>query len=180
MAKELPTSIYLNAEARAALDWLREQSGGFNLAGYIHTQIVQLATERGWPGGTTAAGPERDVAFLLGQLLAAYDALSVAASGGRTSVADATWARAAAFPRPTFPQLERQSRQDLQRLRRSADDGRKLRADALESRITELQERLGLEVGNFPAALSLEEQGRFIMGFHRERAATRRPDKGGR
>jgi hypothetical protein len=51
LAKQLPTSIYLNEEARAALDWLREQPGGFNLAGYVHTQIIQLATERGWRGG---------------------------------------------------------------------------------------------------------------------------------
>jgi hypothetical protein len=48
MRNSTPTSIYLNPAAREALGWLRSQPGGFNLAGHVNDQIIQLATERGW------------------------------------------------------------------------------------------------------------------------------------
>lgn len=43
-----PTSIRLTKEAEAALAWLREQTGGFNLNQAVSQIIVAEAIKRGW------------------------------------------------------------------------------------------------------------------------------------
>lgn len=45
-----PTSVRLTAEAKAALNFLRTQMGGFNLNKAVSTFLTTLAKERGWLG----------------------------------------------------------------------------------------------------------------------------------
>lgn len=43
-----PTSVRLTQDAEAALAWLREQVGGFNVNQAVSQTIVTEAIKRGW------------------------------------------------------------------------------------------------------------------------------------
>lgn len=45
-----PVSVRLTEEAEAALAFLKEQVGGFNLQQAVNQTILQAAKERGWRG----------------------------------------------------------------------------------------------------------------------------------
>lgn len=103
-------------------------------------------------------------AYLCGRLLAIFDRLQYAAQGEvGTSVTDRYYAMASTFPALAFPKLEQLSRAHLKKLRRDNMPA----AVAIERSIHELASRLR---DRFPRSLSLEDQGRFAIGFHHQKA----------
>ena len=104
-------------------------------------------------------------AYLCGRLLAMFDGLQYAASGSglNQTVADRYYTLASTYPQLAFPKIEDLGMKHLRKLRRDSPGA----AVRIERDMDEVRQRLGAV---FPGALSLEEQGRFALGFHHQRA----------
>ena len=117
-------------------------------------------------------------AYICGSLLAVYDGLQYQAhrdpdSPGQqvgASVVDRYYALASTYPQLAFPKLEALSRAHLRKLRRD----RRAAEVAISRRIDGLIDRLSAQGAKFPAQLSLEDQGRFVIGFHHQKADDQR------
>lgn len=107
---------------------------------------------------------DSDPAYVCGRLLATFEQLQRAAHEGpvNQSVTDRYFSLASAYPAIAFPALERLARAHLQKLNR-----RPSVRTAIEKQVEELHLLLA---GRFPAALPLEGQGRFAIGYYHERA----------
>lgn len=113
---------------------------------------------------------DRNVAYRLGRLFAMYESLQRAALGlnVNATIKDRYFAAASATPASVFPLLERNSANHLASLRKGENAGLAHWFDAeIDSIIA------GLDT-MFPRSLPLEEQGRFAIGYHHQRA-DRRP-----
>jgi CRISPR-associated protein Csd1 len=158
----------------AALSRLRREQGSNRLTaervGLVRLCVNDIQKTR--EGGPIMAERldtnQNDAAYLCGRLLAVYEALQYQALGEvNVTVADRYYAMASARPLLAFKRLEDLSRAHLKRLRRDKRGA----AVALQQRVTEMIERIGQNAyGNFPASLSLEEQGRFVIGYHCQKA----------
>jgi len=103
-------------------------------------------------------------AYICGRLLAIYDKLQYLAQGDlNVTVADRYYGMASTYPQLAFPKLETLSKAHFKKLRRDSRGA----AVNIEKEIRELMARLP---GIFPSILSLEDQGRFVIGFHHQRA----------
>ncbi len=112
-------------------------------------------------------------AYLCGRLLAEYEGLQFEASRGageskvNQSVADRYYSLASTCPQIAFPKIEDLGMKHLRKLRR---DNRGA-AVAIERRLQELHGILEQAAAyRFPAMLNLEDQGRFALGYHHQRA----------
>lgn len=105
-------------------------------------------------------------AYRLGRLLALYENVQRAALGRvNVTIKDRYFAAASATPASIFPLLERTSANHLATLRRTDRGGLARWFDG------EIDEVLaGLDT-RFPRSLRLEDQGRFAIGYHHQRAA---------
>lgn len=103
-------------------------------------------------------------AYVCGRLLAAYEALQYRAQGDvNVNVTDRYFSLASTKPQLAFPKLDTLSKAHLKKLRReNASAGY-----FLEKRIRDLIAKLG---ESFPAALNIEDQGRFVIGYHHQKA----------
>lgn len=106
-------------------------------------------------------------AYLCGRLLAVYDGLQYAAQGevGNT-VADRYFSLASTNPVVAFPKIVDLGQKHLRKLRR---DNRGA-AVAIEREVQQLLGGLSGSDARFPGQLSLENQGRFAIGFHHQRS----------
>ena len=112
---------------------------------------------------------ESNVAYRLGRLFALYERIQRAALGGiNATIKDRYFGAASATPASIFPVLERNSAHHLASLRKG--DKRPL-ADWFEREIDNVFS--GVDSA-FPRILRLEDQGRFALGYHHQRAARRR------
>lgn len=107
-------------------------------------------------------------AYLCGRLLAIYDALQYQAQGElNRTVADSYYSLASINPTAAFPRVDDLGQKHLRKLRR---DNRGAMV-AIQRQIQNLHQLLADQCGaRFPGPLSLEDQGRFAIGFHHERA----------
>jgi CRISPR-associated protein Csd1 len=112
-------------------------------------------------------------AYLCGRLLAEYEGLqySVSRSAGQAqvnqSIADRYYSLASTYPEMAFPKIEDLGKKHLRKLQR---DNRGA-AIAIEQRLQELHLQLEKSAGyRFPRMLNLEDQGRFALGYHHQRA----------
>jgi len=105
-------------------------------------------------------------AYLCGRLLAIYDGLQWAAHVEEVGVgvADRYFSLASTWPAVAFPRVNDLALKHLRKLRR---DNRGA-AVAIEKEIQSVLARL--PEPKFPGRLSLEDQGRFAIGFHHQRA----------
>jgi CRISPR-associated protein Csd1 len=119
-------------------------------------------------------------AYLCGRLLAVYENLQYQASTAgqakdekknvNVTVADRYYALASTCPQIAFPKIVELGQKHLRKLRRDKPGA----AFSIKQLIEELQEALGNSGGyKFPAQFSLEDQGRFSLGFYHQSAATR-------
>ncbi|NLI78437.1 MAG: type I-C CRISPR-associated protein Cas8c/Csd1 [Candidatus Riflebacteria bacterium] len=109
----------------------------------------------------------RHPAYLCGRLLAIYDGLQFQAQGDlNVTVTDRFYGMAMTNPRLAFPKLEILSRAHLKKLRKNKPAAH----HAIESRLHEIISLLTEGDPVFPANLSLEDQGRFAIGFHHQKA----------
>jgi CRISPR-associated protein Csd1 len=106
-------------------------------------------------------------AYLCGQLLAVYDGLQYAAQENvNVTVADRFYSLASTHPQLAFPKIADLGEKHLRKLRR---DNRGAMV-AIQRNIAGLMERIGKDDCKFPGALTLAEQGSFVLGYHHKKA----------
>lgn len=111
---------------------------------------------------------EKNVAYRLGRLFAVYEGVQRAAMGNvNTTIKDRYFGAASATPASVFPLLERNSANHLASLRKSEKGGLAYWFDQ------EIDSIFGGLDTDFPRSLRLEEQGRFAIGYHHQRATRR-------
>ena len=104
-------------------------------------------------------------AYRLGRLFSALERLQRAALGQRNAtIRDRFYAAASATPAMVFPTLVRNARNHSKKVRSTTGSGL---AEWFEDRIAEI---VG-DVHAFPKTLTLEDQGRFALGYYHQRAA---------
>ncbi len=123
-----------------------------------------------------------DPAYNLGRLLAIFEALQDKYHNYEKKgpgVVDRYYATASSAPASAFPILCRLARHHLSKVRREDDKA----AYWTEKRITEVMSKFqSASLGKppvFPRVLTLEEQGRFALGFYQQKAfRAKAPDNG--
>jgi CRISPR-associated protein Csd1 len=107
-------------------------------------------------------------AYLCGRLLALYDGLQYTAHQGEvnSSVSDRYYLLASTYPALAFPKLADLELRHLKKLRRDNPGA----AKNIEKEIQEVYAHLAGGEAKFPAPFSLEDQGRFAIGYHHQRA----------
>ena len=111
---------------------------------------------------------DTNVAYRLGRLFAVYENAQRAALGQLNStIKDRYFGSASATPASVFPLLERSSANHLATLRKSEKGGLAHWFDR------EIDAIVGGLDSAFPRSLRLEEQGRFAIGYHHQRAHRR-------
>ena len=106
-------------------------------------------------------------AYLCGRLLALYDGLQFQAQGEvNANVSDRYYSLASTYPQLAFPKLNDLAQKHFRKLRRD----RRGAAVSIDREMQEIFARLAGAGAVFPPALSLEDQGRFAIGFHHQRA----------
>jgi CRISPR-associated protein Csd1 len=109
---------------------------------------------------------EPDVGYRLGRLFAVLEGIQRTQGDTNVTIRDRFFGAMMSAPRSVFPQLMQLKNAHLKKLHR-AQDKRGL-AIFFERQIDEILDAL-LPGAGLPAALSLEEQGRFILGYHHQR-----------
>lgn len=130
--------------------------------------------KRGEKPMTESLDPEqKNSAYLCGRLLAEYEGLQYNAfrSAGESkvnlSVADRYYSLASTNPAIAFPRIEDLGKKHLRKLQRDNLGA----AIAIEQRLQELHGLLEQAAGyRFPSMLNLDQQGRFALGYHHQRA----------
>jgi CRISPR-associated protein Csd1 len=135
--------------------------------------LIRLCTNDLTSKGTklmtqTLDSGQTEPAYLCGRLLAIYDALQYRAQKEvNRTVADTYYSLASINPMAAFPKVCDLGEKHLRKLRR---DNRGAMV-AIQREIQEIQKTLAEKCGaRFPGPLSLENQGRFVIGFHHQRA----------
>ncbi len=110
----------------------------------------------------------REPGYLLGRLMAVMERLQQIALGDvNASVVDRYFSAASATPRGVFVRLLKGARHHA---RKALDEpSRKGTAVFLERLMDELASGFDPKKNGFPAALSLEQQGLFVLGYHQQR-----------
>lgn len=146
---------------RAALLHLYFQS--FALQNNSATQPAAVEKERIYP--MSLDRESKDPSYLLGRLLAVLENLQTAAQGANLNrtLVDRTFGAASTRPGVVFPQLIQTAQHHLSKA------GRKLprRATNLDKLLGEVMD--GINIDGFSAVLSLEQQGRFALGYYHQR-----------
>jgi CRISPR-associated protein Csd1 len=119
---------------------------------------------------------EPNAGYRLGRLFAVLDTAQYVGLGRvNAGVKDRSFGAAAATPGRVFPLLLRGAQNHLSAARKKGKQGRAIRLDR------EIAEILGGFAGAqpFPPTLSLEDQGRFVIGFYHQAAELRVPRASG-
>ena len=116
---------------------------------------------------------EANPAYRLGRLFAVYESVQRAALGKvNATITDRYFGAASATPASVFPLLVRNSKNHLAKLRKDGKDGL---AHWFDLKIDEIVAGMGT---TFPRSIRLEDQGRFAIGYHHQRAARRKVENG--
>ena len=115
---------------------------------------------------------EANAGYRLGRLFAVLEAAQRAGVGKvNAGVKDKFFGAASATPGHIFPLLLRSAQDHLSAARKKGKEGRAIR---LDREISEILEGFTASAP-FPPALSLDDQGRFIIGFYHQDAELRVP-----
>ena len=111
-------------------------------------------------------------AYLCGQLMFEYENLQQAASGSvNSSVLDRYFSLASTYPAIAMPKVADLGQTHLRKLRRD----RPGIAFRIDERLQEIHSRFAPSAsGAYPARLSLEDQGLFILGYYHQKAENAR------
>jgi CRISPR-associated protein Csd1 len=165
----------------AALKRLFVAQGNDRLApsrmGLVRLSVNDVITRKGETPMPESLDPHLNhPAYLCGRLMALYETLQWQAhsrSGEgkvNVTVADRYYGQAMTNPTLALTSLEKLSIAHRQKLRR--DNPRAF--NAIAARIDDVMKRIGDIKGTFPGRLSLEDQGRFALGYHSQCAEDRR------
>ncbi|RMH19603.1 MAG: type I-C CRISPR-associated protein Cas8c/Csd1, partial [Acidobacteria bacterium] len=124
-----------------------------------------------YPEIKTTMDPHNDnPGYVLGRLMAVIERMQTLALGDvNATVVDRYFGAASAAPRAVFVRLLKNARHHASKAK--DDDRTRGTARWLERQIDELADRFDPKHNGFPAHLSLEEQGLFILGYHQQRHA---------
>ncbi|NLN82050.1 MAG: type I-C CRISPR-associated protein Cas8c/Csd1 [Clostridiales bacterium] len=107
-------------------------------------------------------------AYILGRLFSVLEKVQLEANPGiNTTIKDRYFTSACATPASVFPTLLRLSNHHLSSIKKTNTNY----AYADENRITELMDKLDVKNNPFPAHLSLDEQGLFVLGYYHQKKA---------
>ena len=162
--RRLPTWVLDLAVRRARL----EQRVSYPRAVLIKLALLTKHGERDEGEETLMALDEtnRDAPYVCGRLLAVLESLQRAAQPGiRQTLVDRFYGSASTAPASVFGTLLRQAQAHLSKLRRDNPPA----FIALAERLEAVQSLLD----GFPPTLTLQEQGRFALGYWHQRAADR-------
>ncbi|MDZ4042766.1 MAG: type I-C CRISPR-associated protein Cas8c/Csd1 [Eubacteriales bacterium] len=134
-----------------------------------------LTTKEGGPLMGESLDPTLEApAYTCGRLLAVYEGLQYQAQGElNVSIADRYYSLASTYPQLAFPKIEALSKAHLKKLRRENAPA----AYAIANRLAHLTEKLIPYGAKYPAQLNLEDQGRFVIGYHHQKAEDARKRK---
>jgi CRISPR-associated protein Csd1 len=114
---------------------------------------------------------EINIGYRLGRLFALLDYAQYLSVGAvNAGVKEKFFASASSTPRRIFPSLLRMSQNHLSDARKSAE--KQKRAGYIDSEIKQVMDGLEAHVP-FPTTLSLDDQGRFIVGFYHQKPGPR-------
>ena len=115
----------------------------------------------------------KNPAYRLGRLFAVLEVIQTSAQGRNlnTTIRDRYLSSASSAPRATFPILLRLSANHLKKVR-SEKPGWAYKLDESQTDIID-----GIAITNYPATLSLEEQGLFFLGYYHQKAHGAAKDK---
>jgi CRISPR-associated protein Csd1 len=196
-SRPLPPRLFSTALERQALELAKgcdkKAKNEFEERLRARTALIKLYFELNKKGEQVTMENhtcQEDAAYLCGRLLALLDKVHVEAhaitiekkgkkikvGGTNTSPANRAYAAASTTPALIFPQLCKLARYHLNkvgggwafRLEHGYEDKetRETTFEGLKQVVARLQQAAG---GNFPRTLSLEQQGRFAIGFYFER-----------
>jgi CRISPR-associated protein Csd1 len=112
-----------------------------------------------------------DPAYLCGRVFAVLEDIQRAALENiNTTIGDKFFGAAMSTPLPTLTMLRKNATGHLRRLRGSKDPKKKAAGAALARRLDEIFGQFTVEI---PTASNLRGQGRFVLGYHQQRAADR-------
>jgi CRISPR-associated protein Csd1 len=115
---------------------------------------------------TTVSHP----AYLCGRLLALYEYVQYAEQKDlNASVTDRYYSLASTHPALAFPKLADLGMKHLRKLRRDKPG----LAVVLDRELQDIHALVAANEARFPGALSLESQGRFVIGYHHQRGKRR-------
>ncbi len=154
-----PASLYTNVLIR-----IRTEQGTvtWGRAGIIKAYLIRNCN---WKEGESFMGlneDSRDTAYVLGRLFSVLESVQMEANPGiKATIRDRYFNSACATPASVFPVLVKLKNSHVKKLERDKG-GAKVYYEKL------LTEIMGKLEGSFPARLSLEEQGKFILGYYHQ------------
>jgi CRISPR-associated protein Csd1 len=136
--------------------------------GFIRLCVNDLTREESLKMHEKLDNGQMRPAYVCGRLLAVYESIQFAASGDdlNVNITDRYFSMASTYPALAFPKMEQLARAHLKKLRR--DKEKRPAFFALQRRLGDLMERIPNK--GFPSQLSLEDQGRFVIGYHHQKA----------
>jgi CRISPR-associated protein Csd1 len=135
----------------------------------VRAALIKALLKRRFPAKEVSVSldpDEPDAGYRLGRLFAVLEGIQRTQGDTNVTIRDRFFGAMMTAPRSVFPQLMQLKNAHLKKLHR-AQDKRGL-AIFFERQIDEILNALGPKEG-LPASLSLEEQGRFILGYHHQR-----------
>lgn len=122
-----------------------------------------------YPDPTSTMDPNnQNPGYLLGRLMAVLERLQqVALDNPNAGVVDRYFSAASATPRGVFVRLLKNARYHVRKAQDDERNGRFVRW--LDRQVDDIADRFDPRNNGFPAALSIEEQGMFVLGYHQQR-----------
>ncbi len=146
-----------------------EQGVRRNRAALIKLVLLSQAAEK----GDTMVGLHEDhpsAAYQCGRLLAVLESAQRAALGDvGAGVVDRFYGSASSAPLMVFPRLIDGAQPHFGKLRRDQRPTKRAAGRAIDELLMDIMMR----IGDFPRMLTIEDQGRFALGFYHQRAADR-------
>ena len=153
-----PASLYTNVLVRIRAEQGRVTWGR---AGIIKAYLIQ---NDHWKEGENYMGlneESRETAYVLGRLFSVLESIQAEANPGiKATIRDRYFNSACAAPASVFPVLVKLKNNHIKKLERDKGSAKPY----YEKMLTEIMEKLD----EYPKRLSLEEQGKFILGYYHQ------------
>ena len=153
-----PASLYTDVLIRIRAEQGRVTWGR---AGIIKAYLIRNAN---WKEGESYMGlkeESRDTAYVLGRLFSVLESIQMDANPGiKATIRDRYFNSACATPASIFPVLVKLKNSHMKKLEREKGSAK----GYYEKLLTEIMEKLD----EYPRRLTLEEQGKFILGYYHQ------------
>ena len=154
-----PASLYTDVLIR-----IRAEQGAvtWGRAGIIKAYLIRNGNWKEGEKYMALNEESRDTAYVLGRLFSVLESIQMEANPGiKATIRDRYFNSACATPASIFPVLVKLKNSHVKKLERDKGSAKVY----YEKLLTEIMEKLG---DRFPARLSLEDQGKFILGYYHQ------------